>query len=270
MSGLPEERNTSEYADTMEALRRAESALPDYSTSYDGEIQRLYEQIVSRPAFRYDPGSDPLYRSYRDQMVSEGSRAMRDTVGQAAALTGGYGSSYAESVGQQQYGLYLQKLGQAMPELYKAAFDRYSAEGDALRADFDMAKGLADSEYGRRRDRFNQAAALEKQQYERGEKSYQKLVSLISESGYQPSDAELRAAGMNRMQAEALRNDYLQRNPLALVLSGAWAAGVGGGSDDGGAYSGGGGSAAATAGTKEQTKLAANQNGSGSGKKRRL
>ena len=266
MSGLPEERNTSEYADTMEALRRAESALPDYSTSYDGEIQRLYEQIVSRPAFRYDPGSDPLYRSYRDQMVSEGSRTMRDTVGQAAALTGGYGSSYAESVGQQQYGLYLQKLGQAMPELYKAAFERYSAEGDALRADFDMAKGLADSEYGRRRDRFNQAAALEKQQYERGEKSYQKLVSLI----YQPSDAELRAAGMNRMQAQALRNDYLQRNPLALVLSGAWAAGVGGGGDDGGAYSGGSASSATSAGTKEQTKLAANQKGSGSGKKRRL
>jgi hypothetical protein len=195
---------------------------------------------------------------------------MRDTVGQAAALTGGYGSSYAESVGQQQYGLYLQKLGQAMPELYKAAFDRYSAEGDALRADFDMAKGLADSEYGRRRDRFNQAAALEKQQYERGEKSYQKLVSLISESGYQPSDAELRAAGMNRMQAQALRNDYLQRNPLALVLSGAWAAGVGGGGEDGGAYSGGSASSATSAGTKEQTKLAANQKGSGSGKKRRL
>lgn len=271
MNGMPEERRASEYADTMEALRRAESALPDFSTSYDGEIRKLYEQIVSRPAFRYDPGSDPLYRSYRDQMVSEGSRAMRDTVGQAAALTGGYGSSYAESVGQQQYGLYLQKLGQAMPELYKAAYDRYSAEGDALRADFDMAKGLADSEYGRKRDRFNQAATLEKQQYERGEKSYQKLVSLISESGYQPSDAELRAAGMNRMQAEALRNDYLQKNPLALVLSGAWAASVGGGGgSDGGAYSGGGGSSAASAGTKEQQKLAANQKGSGSGKKRRL
>jgi hypothetical protein len=269
MNGMPEERRASEYDDTMEALRRAESALPDFSTSYDGEIQRLYEQIVSRPAFRYDPGSDPLYRSYRDQMVSEGSRAMRDTMGQAAALTGGYGSSYAESVGQKQYGLYLQKLGQAMPELYKAAYDRYSAEGDALRADFDMAKGLADSEYGRRRDRFNQAAALEKQQYERGEKSYQKLVSLISESGYQPSDAELRAAGMTRAQAEALRNDYLQKNPLALVLSGAWAASVGGGGESY-SYGGGASSSAGTAGTKEQTKLAANQKGSGSGKKRRL
>ena len=58
--------------------------------------------------------------------------------------------------------------------------------------------------------------------------------------------------------------------PLALVLSGAWAASVGGGGSDGGAYSGGGGSSAASAGTKEQTKLAANQKGSGSGKKRRL
>ena len=63
-------------------------------------------------------------------MVSEGSRAMRDTMGQAAALTGGYGSSYAQSAGQQQYALYLQKLGEAMPELYQAAYERYSAEGD--------------------------------------------------------------------------------------------------------------------------------------------
>ena len=42
------------------------------------------------------------------------------------------------------------------------------------------------------------------------------------------------------------------------------------GGDDGGAYSGGSASSATSAGTKEQTKLAANQKGSGSGKKRRL
>ena len=40
--------------------------------------------------------------------------------------------------------------------------------------------------------------------------------------------------------------------------------------NDGGAYSGGSASSATSAGTKEQTKLAANQKGSGSGKKRRL
>ena len=160
-----------------------------------------------------------------------------------------------------------------MPELYRAAYERYSAEGDALRANLNTAKGLADSEYGRKKDRFSQAMELEQQQYERGEKSYQKLVSLISGSGYQPSDAELKAAGMTRAQAEALRSDYLQNNPVALVLSGAWASAVGGGGGgDDYSYSGGGTTTSASAaGEKEQKMLAANQPGSNTqGKKRRL
>ncbi len=269
MSGNDERRET-DYADTMEALRRAESALPDFSSSYDGEISRLYEQIVNRPAFRYDPGSDPLYQSYREQMVTEGGRAMRDTMGQAAALTGGYGSTYAQSAGQQQYGLYLQKLGQAMPEMYQAAYERWKDQGDAMFRRLDTAAGLAESEYGRKRDRFNQAAALEQQQYERGEKSYDKLVALIGQSGYVPSDEELRKAGMNRAQADSLRMNYLQKNPLAMMMAGYWPSFGGGGGEAGG----GGGSSSDSSegpGPKEQVKLDANQRGSGgNGKRRRL
>ena len=103
MSDTPEEKIRSEFDDTMQALRQAESILPDFTSSYDGVISRLYEQIVSRPAFQYDPLGDPLYRNYRTQMITEGSRAMRDTAGEASALTGGYGSTYAQSLGQQQY-----------------------------------------------------------------------------------------------------------------------------------------------------------------------
>ena len=274
----PEEKTRTDYSDTMEALRQAESALPDFSTSYDGEIARLYEQIVNRPAFRYDPAGDPLYQSYRSEMVSEGSRAMRDTVGRASALTGGYGSSYAEGVGQQQYGLYLQKLGQMMPELYEAAYQRYRDQGADLQAQLGMAKGLADSEYGRKRDRFSLASGMEQQRYDReqdawarGEKSYQKLVSLISESGYMPNEEELMAAGMNRAQAEALRNNYLMNNPMAMMLSGEWPLGGVGGDGGGYAYSGGSGKSTKsgstkktgtkTPGPKEQAKLAAGQSG---------
>ena len=250
MSAIQEKRET-EYDDTMEALRQAERALPDFTSSYDGEISRLYEQIVNRPAFRYDPGSDPLYQSYRTQMLSEGSRAMRDTMGQAAALTGGYGSSYAQSAGQQQYGLYLQKLGQAMPEMYQAAYERYQAQGEALQKQLDTASELAQSEYGRKKERFAQAAALEQQQYERGEKSFQNLVNLIGQSGYMPSDEELKKAGMNRAQADALRMNYLQKNPLALMLSGYWP--YFGGSGDGG------GSAAVTGGSSPGSKAQSKQ-----------
>lgn len=260
MSEIQNERRTSAYADTMEALRMAESALPDFSTDYDGQIASLYEKIVNRPAFRYDPGGDPLYRFYRDEMLTEGSRAMRDSMGQAAALTGGYGSTYAESAGQQQYGLYLQKLGQVMPELYKAAYERYRDEGDALYRRLNAAQGLADSAYGRGKDRYEQAIQLEQRQYERGEKSYEKLVSLISQTGYEPEDAELTAAGLSRAQADALRSQYLLKNPAARGASGS---GSGGRS-----YTAGGGS---VPGVKEQIKLAANKTGaSNSDKKRRL
>lgn len=253
-----ERRNT--YADTMEALQMAESALPDFTTDYDDVIADLYERIVNRPAFRYDPAGDPLYRSYRDEMITQGGRAMRDSAGQAAALTGGYGSTYAESLGRQQYGLYLEKLGQAMPELYKAAYERYQNEGDALYRNLSAAKGLADSAYGRGKDRFEQAAQLEKQQYERGEKAYQKLVSLISQTGYQPEESELGAAGLTRAQADALRAEYLRKNPLA--------AAVPGGSAYRGSYTAG---SKSQPGEKETIKLAANKSGSAnSDKKRRL
>ena len=270
---MSEEKTKTEFDSTMEALRRAESVLPDFTSSYDSQIRRLYDEIVNRPAFRYDPAGDPLYQSYRTQMVGEGQRAMRDTMGQAAALTGGYGSSYAQSVGQQEYEYYLRRLGQVMPQLYRAAWERYSAEGDELRGLFDSTMAMAQDEVGRAKDRYDMAAKLEEQayqreqdrldrelareqlqyqrqqagysqmlaqeklNYERGEKSYQNMMKLITQSGYMPSDAELSAAGMSRAQAQALRSSYLMKNPMALVMSGGLPAGL---SALAGGYTGGG------------------------------
>lgn len=277
MSDTPEEKIRSDFDDTMQALRQAESILPDFTSSYDGVISRLYDEIVSRPAFQYDPLGDPLYRNYRTQMLTEGSRAMRDTAGEASALTGGYGSTYAQSLGQQQYAQYLERLGQVMPELYEAAYRRYRDEGEDLWTALNTARGLADSEVGRKQERFSMAADLEKQRYERGEKRYQKLLSLISQSGYVPSDEELQAAGMNRDQADALRNAWLLKNPRALtgygLLTGAKEYGVSRHDWGGGGYvpsaSGSGGSS--EPGDKEQDKLEANKPGnSNTDKHRRL
>ena len=276
MSDTPEEKIRSDFDDTMQALRQAESILPDFTSSYDGVISRLYDEIVSRPAFQYDPLGDPLYRNYRTQMITEGSRAMRDTAGEASALTGGYGSTYAQSLGQQQYAQYLERLGRVMPELYEAAYKRYRDEGEDLWTQFSAARGLADSEVGRRQDRFTMAADLEKQRYERGEKQYQKLLSLISQSGYVPSDEELQAAGMNRDQADALRNAFLLKNPGLLRQSGILA-GTSGYAYRGGRWGGGstptasGGSGGSEPGEKEQEKLDANKPGaSNTDKHRRL
>ena len=263
MSDTPEEKIRSEFDDTMQALRQAESILPDFTSSYDGVISRLYEQIVSRPAFQYDPVGDPLYQNYRTQLLTEGGRAMRDTAGQAAALTGGYGSTYAERLGQQQYAQYLERLGSVMPELYEAAYKRYRDEGEDLWTQFGAARGLADSEYGRRQDRFALASDLEKQRYERGEKRYQKLLSLISQTGYEPSDEELQAAGMTRAQAEALRGASQKTRRVRVVGGYGWSSG----SQGGAVY--GSGSGSSEPGDKEQDKLDANKRGASNTDKHR-
>ncbi len=267
-----EERSAAEapaYAETMAALKQAEQELPDFTSSYDGEIGRLFEKIVQRPAFRYDAESDPLFNSYRDRYAREGRLAMQDTMGQAAHLTGGYSSSYGQTVGQQQYDAYLQKLGDAMPELYGAALKKWQAEGEQLSGQFNAASALAEREYGRARDKAARASEIEQKGYDRRQTAYKNLVEIISKSGYEPESAELAAAGMSKAQADALRNEYLRVNGLLPVAAG----GGGGGIDY--YWGGGGGSSSKTnkaAGTgAERTKLAANAKGSGSstGKSRR-
>lgn len=154
----------------------------------DEELEALYAAISRRPAFSYDPGADPVYQSYARRYAQDGLLAMRDTMGQAAALTGGYGSSYSQSAGQQRYDEYLRSLGEVLPELYGMAYQQYADQGEALRRDYDLAFDRREAEYRRGLDRENR-------DYARRQDSYKKLYQLIASSGYSPSDTELSAAG---------------------------------------------------------------------------
>ena len=214
----------------------------------DRELERLYTAITGRPGFSYSPSDDPMYRSYADRYVQNGRLAMRDSMGRSAALTGGYGSSYAQSVGQQQYNEYLRSLGEVLPELYGLAWQRYSAEGEQLQNAYDLAWQRRENEYRRGRDALaderyaaeqeleqqrwdaQQAAAAEKTAYQRQSDAYKRLYQLIASSGYEPTDAELEAAGLTREQAEALRYEYLRANKLLPGAGGGGGGGYGGGS----------------------------------------
>ena len=77
---------------------------------------------------------------------------MMDTMGQAAALTGGYGSSYGQSVGQQTYDAYLQNLNDVVPELYGQAYQQYADEGTKLQNQYSMLLDRENADYSRYRD----------------------------------------------------------------------------------------------------------------------
>lgn len=180
----------------------------------DAELERLYAAITGRPAFSYDPASDPVYNSYAQSYQRRGRLAMRDTMGQAAALTGGYGSSYAQSVGQQQYDSYLQSLGEALPELYGMAWQRYNAEGDALKTAWELASERSEVRRESEREAAEREAAAQKSAETARRENYERLYKLIYNSGYNPNETELSDSGMTGEQAAALLAEYRRRNKI--------------------------------------------------------
>lgn len=180
----------------------------------DAELERLYAAITGRPAFSYDPASDPVYNSYAQNYQRRGRLAMRDTMGQAAALTGGYGSSYAQSVGQQQYDSYLQSLGEALPELYGMAWQRYNAEGDALKTAWELASERSEVRRESEREAAEREAAAQKSAETARRGNYDRLYKLIYNSGYNPNETELSDSGMTGEQAAALLAEYRRRNKI--------------------------------------------------------
>lgn len=103
----------------------------------------------NRDQFTYDVNKDALYQQYRDMYVNQGILASMDVMGQAATMTGGYGNSYAQSVGHQAYNQYLGQLNTIVPELYQQAYDRYAQEGQNLLNMYDIYTNRENQEYAR-------------------------------------------------------------------------------------------------------------------------
>ena len=125
-----------------------------YQSSWQDQLNDTLQQILNREKFSYDLNADALYQQYKDQYVTQGKMAMMDTMGQAQAMTGGYGNSYAQSVGQQAYQAHLQELNNKIPELYQLALNKYQMEGDNLQNQASLMAQMEALDYGRYRDQL--------------------------------------------------------------------------------------------------------------------
>lgn len=126
-----------------------------YQSTWQGQLNDTINKILNREQFSYDVNRDALYQQYADQYATQGKLAMMDTMGQAASMTGGYGNSYAQSVGQQTYQGYLQQLNEVVPELYQMALNQYNQEGQNLYNQYSMLGAQEEQDYGRYRDQVS-------------------------------------------------------------------------------------------------------------------
>lgn len=124
--------------------------------TYGQQLKDQLSAIQNRKKFTYDLNGDALYNQYKDQYIRQGKLAIQDTMGQAAALTGGYGSSYGVTAGNQAYQGYLQGLNDKIPELYQLAADQYAREGDQMQNMYGLLSDAYGKEYGEYQDKLAQ------------------------------------------------------------------------------------------------------------------
>lgn len=149
-------KESQKVTDARKALEEKKNQqIGDYVNPWEKPMGDLMGQIQNRQPFHYDPGTDTLYRQAVDRYVKNGRLAMEDTLGMAAGLTGGYGSSYAQSAAQQQYGRYLQDLHRQMPRYYQMALDRYTRQGAELERKLGLYREREKDHYGRYQDRLD-------------------------------------------------------------------------------------------------------------------
>ena len=131
----------------------------DFTYGKQSDFDAIMNKILNREQFSYDLNGDALYQQYKDKYIQQGKMAMQDTMGQAAAMTGGYGSSYASTAGNQAYQASLQNLNDVIPELYQMALDKYNQEGQDLYNQYGMLSDDRNMQYGMWGDKRNQLVA---------------------------------------------------------------------------------------------------------------
>lgn len=140
----------------QQALQNQQANRPGpYQSQFQAGLNDLMGQIQNRPKFKYDVNGDALYQQVAQRYMQQGQQAMMDTMGQASALTGGYGNSYAETAGQQAYQNYLLGITDMVPQFQQMALEQYQMEGQDLLDKYALMQQQEDTAYGRYQDDLN-------------------------------------------------------------------------------------------------------------------
>ena len=141
----------------------AEYQLGTYTSKYADQLDNALNTVTN---WKYNPLEDASYQALAKIYGARGNQAAKNSLADAAALNGGYGTSYAVSAAQQARNQYNQELAALIPDLEANAYNKAQTTLQAYR-DAD------DTDYGRFRDTEGDRQWLYSQNYQK----YRDLMS---------------------------------------------------------------------------------------------
>lgn len=166
-------------------------------TSWTDDVRAMIDKIMNREKFSYDVDTDPLFQQALASAMNSGKQAMQDTIGQASALTGGYGSTYATTAGNQAYNSFIEDAYDNLPQYYQMALEAYQMEGDEMYRQYSMLSAEDDKEFNRNVTAYDATYQHRNRMYDEAYTQYRDSISdafatanlQISEHGQLVSDA---------------------------------------------------------------------------------
>jgi len=166
----------------------------DYMNNYANvniNTQKLIDTYLQKAnqQYNWDPNASKLYQDAVKRYSEMGQRAMQDTMGKAAALTGGYGSSYATVAGQQAYNQYMQQLPEVERQIRAQDYAEWqnnlnnalNAANLALNIDnLNYTRGFNERQFQFQKDQADRSQSNWEKQFE-----YQNLLDDRAQSNWQ-------------------------------------------------------------------------------------
>ena len=109
------------------------------------------------------------YKQYKDQYSRNAQKANRNAQANAAAMTGGYASSYGTQAGQNAYEATMSNLDNVLDGLYNQSLGEYNAKKNGLEtelAGLQRAESSARQTYQQNLDNWNEGLAYRQNEYD--------------------------------------------------------------------------------------------------------
>ena len=151
--GRPKYQESQAVLDAKLALQQLQNAKPQgYESKYGAALDSLLQQIQNPGAYKYEFNGDNLFKQYSDLYTQQGKQASMNAMGNAAALTGGYGNSYGQLAANQAYDQYLTQLYDKGLELRDRDYQVWLDAQQDKYNQYNLLANADQTDYGRYRD----------------------------------------------------------------------------------------------------------------------
>ena len=115
-----------------QALQNYQAQAPGpYQSPYKAQIDSRMQNLGNRN-FAYNYREDPTYQQYKRQYETTARRASENAQANAAAVSGGFGSSWATTAGEDAYANAMSGLDDVANGLYTQALNSYTDESNNM------------------------------------------------------------------------------------------------------------------------------------------